>query len=92
MQQWLPLAGRLIQAAFAKTGENVANNTNVMSSLGGAFSGGGTGWMNQTGGFDGLSSEEQEEARQAHAGWQEHTFDGYKIKGVVNCDQVRELA
>ncbi len=29
-----------IQAAFAKAGENVANNTHVMSSLGGAFSGG----------------------------------------------------
>ena len=29
-----------IQAAFAKAGENVANNTDVMSSLGGAFSGG----------------------------------------------------
>lgn len=42
--------------------------------------GGSTGWMNQTGGFDGLSSEDQEEARQAHAEWQErdlekHTFD-----------------
>ncbi|WP_415245029.1 conjugal transfer protein TrbL [Vibrio diabolicus] len=42
--------------------------------------GGGTGWMNQNGGFDGLSSEDQEEARQAHAEWQErdpekHTFD-----------------
>lgn len=30
-----------IQAAFAKAGENVANNTDVMSSLGGAFIGGG---------------------------------------------------
>ncbi|KFD98053.1 trbL/VirB6 plasmid conjugal transfer family protein [Vibrio cholerae] len=30
-----------IQAAFAKAGENVANNTDVMSSLGGAFSGSG---------------------------------------------------
>ncbi|ENM3770004.1 P-type conjugative transfer protein TrbL, partial [Vibrio cholerae] len=30
-----------IQAAFAKAGENVANNTDIMSSLGGAFSGGG---------------------------------------------------
>ncbi|HHX8512336.1 TPA: P-type conjugative transfer protein TrbL [Vibrio diabolicus] len=30
-----------IQAAFAKAGENVANNTDVMSSLGCAFSGGG---------------------------------------------------
>ncbi|MCG6322330.1 P-type conjugative transfer protein TrbL, partial [Vibrio alginolyticus] len=30
-----------IQAAFAKAGENVANNTDVMSSLGGAISGGG---------------------------------------------------
>ncbi|MBM4845608.1 conjugal transfer protein TrbL [Vibrio parahaemolyticus] len=45
-------------------------------SLGGV----GTSWMNQIGGFDGLSSEDQEEARQAHAEWQErnpekHTFD-----------------
>ncbi|WP_238106029.1 conjugal transfer protein TrbL [Vibrio parahaemolyticus] len=40
----------------------------------------GTGWMNQTSGFDDLSSDDQEEARQAHAEWQErdrekHTFD-----------------
>ncbi|EOV0037858.1 conjugal transfer protein TrbL [Vibrio parahaemolyticus 49] len=46
------------------------------NSLGGV----GTSWMNQIGGFDGLSSEDQEEARQAHAEWQErnpekHTFD-----------------
>ncbi|EGR1951636.1 conjugal transfer protein TrbL [Vibrio parahaemolyticus] len=39
----------------------------------------GTGWMNQTNGFDDLSSEDLEEARQAHAEWQErnpekHTF------------------
>lgn len=45
-------------------------------SLGGV----GTSWMNQIGSFDGLSSEDQEEARQAHAEWQErnpekHTFD-----------------
>ena len=45
-------------------------------SLGGV----GTGWMNQTGGFDSLSNEDQEEGRQAHAEWQErdpkkHTFD-----------------
>ncbi|EPZ2381328.1 conjugal transfer protein TrbL [Vibrio parahaemolyticus] len=36
--------------------------------------------MNQTSGFDDLSSDDQEEARQAHAEWQErdpekHTFD-----------------
>ncbi|MDG2778173.1 conjugal transfer protein TrbL [Vibrio parahaemolyticus] len=36
--------------------------------------------MNQTNGFDDLSSDDQEEARQAHAEWQErdpekHTFD-----------------
>lgn len=40
----------------------------------------GTGWMNQTSGFDDLSSDDQEKARQAHAEWQErdpekHTFD-----------------
>lgn len=45
-----------------------------------SLSGGGTGWMNQTGGFDGLSIEDQEEAHQAHVEWQErdpkkHTFD-----------------
>nr|WP_017056223.1 hypothetical protein [Vibrio kanaloae] len=42
--------------------------------------GGVTGWMNQNEGFDGLSSEDQEEVRQAHAEWQErdpekHIFD-----------------
>ncbi|WP_217645552.1 hypothetical protein [Oceanisphaera psychrotolerans] len=58
-------------------------------SLGG---GGGTGWMNQTGGFDGLSSEDQEEARQAHADWQErdpekHTFD---VEDYVSYAQERQ--
>ena len=56
-------------------------------SLGGV----GTSWMNQTGGFDGLSSEDQEEARQAHAEWQErnpekHTFD---VKDYVSYAQER---
>ncbi|MBA4501474.1 conjugal transfer protein TrbL [Marinobacterium sp. 3-1745] len=57
-------------------------------SLGGV----GTGWMNQTGGFDGLSSEDQEEARQAHAEWQErdpekHTFD---VEDYVSYAQERQ--
>lgn len=48
-------------------------------SLSGGDSTGG-GWMNQTGGFDNLSSEQQEQAIQSHAQWQEndpenHTFD-----------------
>ncbi|EJR0962612.1 conjugal transfer protein TrbL [Vibrio parahaemolyticus] len=47
--------------------------------------------MNQTGGFDGLSSEEQEKARQAHAEWQEcdpekHIFD---VKDYVSYAQER---
>ena len=46
-------------------------------SLGG---GNGGGWVNQTGGFDALSSEDQDKARQSHAEWQArdpktHTFD-----------------
>lgn len=57
-------------------------------SLGGV----GTGWMNQIGGFDGLSSEDQEEARQAHAEWQErdpekHTFD---VEDYVSYAQERQ--
>ncbi|MCD1219795.1 conjugal transfer protein TrbL [Vibrio cholerae] len=57
-------------------------------SLGGV----GTGWMNQTGCFDGLSSEDQEEARQAHAEWQErdpekHTFD---VEDYVSYAQERQ--
>ncbi|MGO2319122.1 MAG: conjugal transfer protein TrbL [Vibrio toranzoniae] len=48
--------------------------------------------MNQTGGFDGLSSEDQEEARQAHAEWQEsdpekHTFD---VEDYVSYVQERQ--
>ncbi|WP_418139835.1 conjugal transfer protein TrbL [Oceanimonas smirnovii] len=48
--------------------------------------------MNQTGGFDGLSSEDQEEARQAHAEWQErdpgkHTFD---VEDYVSYAQERQ--
>lgn len=52
----------------------------------------GTGWMNQTGGFDGLSGEDQEEARQAHAEWQDldpekHTFD---VEDYVSYAQERQ--
>ncbi|EOE5963366.1 MULTISPECIES: conjugal transfer protein TrbL [Gammaproteobacteria] len=48
--------------------------------------------MNQTGGFDGLSSEDQEEARKAHAEWQErdpekHTFD---VEDYVSYAQERQ--
>lgn len=42
--------------------------------------GNGGGWVNQTGGFDALSNEDQDKARQSHAEWQardpeKHTFD-----------------
>ncbi|EPW6709731.1 P-type conjugative transfer protein TrbL [Vibrio parahaemolyticus] len=36
-----------------------------------SLSGDNGGWKNQTGGFDSLSSEHQEKARQSHAEWQE---------------------
>lgn len=57
-------------------------------SLGGV----GTCWMNQIGGFDSLSREDQEEARQAHAEWQErnpekHTFD---VEDYVSYAQERQ--
>lgn len=47
------------------------------NSLGGSDEGG---WVNQTDGFDSLSIEDQDKARQSHAEWQErdpekHTFD-----------------
>ena len=45
-----------------------------------SLSGGNGGWVNQTGGFDALSSEDQDKARQSHAEWQardpeKHAFD-----------------
>ncbi|EOX4463495.1 conjugal transfer protein TrbL [Vibrio alginolyticus] len=48
--------------------------------------------MNQTSGFDDLSSEDQEEARQAHTEWQErdpekHTFD---VENFVSYAQERQ--
>ncbi|HHX8632434.1 TPA: conjugal transfer protein TrbL [Vibrio diabolicus] len=48
--------------------------------------------MNQTGGFDGLSSEDQEEALKAHAEWQErdpekHPFD---VEDYVSYAQERQ--
>lgn len=57
-----------------------------------SLGGGCTGWMNQTGGFDDLSSEDQEEARQAHAEWQErdpekHAFD---VEDYVSYAQERQ--
>ncbi len=57
-----------------------------------SLGGGGTSWMNQTSGFDDLSSEDQEEARQAHTEWQErdpenHTFD---VEDYVSYAQERQ--
>ncbi|HHF2934392.1 TPA: P-type conjugative transfer protein TrbL [Vibrio alginolyticus] len=46
-----------IQAAFAKAGENVANNTDVMSSLGGAFSVSGGGDSDEAGSFSQASGQ-----------------------------------
>ncbi|EOX4909773.1 conjugal transfer protein TrbL [Vibrio alginolyticus] len=48
--------------------------------------------MNQTNGFDDLSSEDQEEARKAHAEWQDrdpekHTFD---VEDYVSYAQERQ--
>ncbi|WP_091825791.1 P-type conjugative transfer protein TrbL [Marinobacterium iners] len=58
-------------------------------SLGGGNDGG---WVNQTGGFDALSSEDQDKARQSHAEWQErdpekHTFD---VEDYVSYAQERQ--
>lgn len=57
-----------------------------------SLGGGGTSWMNQNGGFDGLSSEDQEEARRAHSEWQErapekHTVD---VEDYVSYAQERQ--
>ncbi len=57
-----------------------------------SLGGGVTSWMNQTGGFDGLSREDQEEAGQAHAEWQErdpekHTLN---VEDYVSYAQERQ--
>lgn len=54
--------------------------------------GGQEGWINQSGGFNELSESDQEEARQAHADWQErdpekHTFD---VEDYVDYAQERQ--
>lgn len=54
--------------------------------------GNGGGWVNQSGGFDALSSEDQDKARQSHAEWQErdpekHTFD---VEDYVSYAQERQ--
>lgn len=48
-----------------------ANNNSSPSFSSDSLSGDNRGWNNQTGGFDSLSSEDQEKARQSHAEWQE---------------------
>lgn len=57
-----------------------------------SLSGGNCGWVNQTGGFDALSREDQDKARQSHAEWQardpeKHTFD---VEGYVSYAQERQ--
>ncbi|MFP2768285.1 P-type conjugative transfer protein TrbL [Oceanisphaera sp. KMM 10153] len=52
----------------------------------------GGGWENQTGGFNALSSEDQDKARQSHAEWQardpeKHTFD---VEDYVSYAQERQ--
>lgn len=59
------------------TGADSASPSFDSDSLSG---GNGGGWVNQSGGFDALSSEDQDKARQSHAEWQardpeKHTFD-----------------
>ncbi|WP_332398870.1 P-type conjugative transfer protein TrbL [Vibrio metschnikovii] len=61
-----------IQAAFAKAGENVANNADVMSSLGGAFSG--------SGDSDEAGSFSQASGQSSHGGESSGGFKGSAVK------------
>lgn len=77
--------GRLassIRESMEPKGDNDAGTDSSSPSFDSdSLSGGnGGGWVNQSGGFDALSSEDQDKARQSHAEWQErdpekHTFD-----------------
>ncbi|HDZ5419535.1 TPA: P-type conjugative transfer protein TrbL [Vibrio harveyi] len=88
MQRVSDTAGGKVAAAIKGQGSNSNSNENNDSSDSGespsfdnnSLSGGNSGWINQTGGFDALSSEDQDKARQSHADWQEsnpdrNTFD-----------------
>ncbi|MGP5563444.1 P-type conjugative transfer protein TrbL [Vreelandella alkaliphila] len=71
------------------TGEGSNAPSFGSNSLGGSDQGG---WVNQTGGFDSLSSEDQNKARQSHAEWQardpeKHTFD---VGAYVSYTQERQ--
>lgn len=80
--------GRLassIRESMEPKGDNDAGSADQVSDSASfdsdSLSGGnGGGWVNQSGGFDALSSEDQDKARQSHAEWQardpeKHTFD-----------------
>ncbi|EPI0765626.1 P-type conjugative transfer protein TrbL [Vibrio alginolyticus] len=90
MQRVSDTAGGKVAAAIKAQGQGSDSNSNENndSSDSGespsfdnnSLSGGDSGWINQTGGFDALSSEDQDKARQSHADWQEsnpdrNTFD-----------------
>jgi len=92
--------GRLassIRESMEPKSDNDAGSADQVSDTasfdGDSLSGGnGCGWVNQTGGFDALSSEDQDKARQSHAEWQardqeKHTFD---VGGYVSFAQERQ--
>ncbi|MFH4543960.1 P-type conjugative transfer protein TrbL [Vibrio alginolyticus] len=68
--------GRLatsIRASMESNGDNTesVDGNSSLSFDSDSLSGDNGGWINKTGGFDSLSSEEQEKARQSHAEWLE---------------------
>lgn len=81
------------------TKANSPSSSFASDSLGGSNSG----WVNQSGGFDTLSGEDQDKACQSHAEWQardpeKHTFElgdyvsyaqerNEEVASFVNCSQ-----
>ncbi len=89
--------GRLatsIRESMESNGDNneSANNNSSPSFSSDSLSGENGGWKNQTGGFDSLSSEDQEKARQSHAEWQERDPEKYTsdVEDYVSYAQERQ--
>ncbi|MCG6307758.1 P-type conjugative transfer protein TrbL [Vibrio alginolyticus] len=80
MQRVGDTAGGKVAAAIKAQGQGSGSDSESPSFDNNSLSGGSGGWVNQTGGFDALSSEDQDKARQSHADWQasnpdKNTFD-----------------
>ncbi|MEG9612154.1 P-type conjugative transfer protein TrbL, partial [Citrobacter portucalensis] len=79
-----------IQAAFAKAGENVANNTDVMSSLGGAFSVGGD--SDEAGSFFQASGQSSSDGESSGGGFKDSAVKAGRIAADASANLMKGMS